>query len=169
MKSKEQSLFFESYSFRMNENIRMITKAINSIDEADVWKKPNASLNSIANLLLHLCGNITQYGIASLGNQKDTRNRDEEFQTKQGYTKSQLLEKLTNTVQDALQIASQTPTLEWEKYRNVQGFNLSGYGVALHVVEHFSYHTGQIVFWVKLLTNSDLQLYAGINLNQKNE
>jgi hypothetical protein len=36
------------------------------------------------------------------------------------------------------------------------------------VCEHYSYHTGQIAFWVKLLKSKDLGFYAGINLNAKN-
>ena len=50
----------------------------------------------------------------------------------------------------------------------MQGFELSGVGVVMHAVEHFSYHTGQIAFWVKQLTQEDLGFYDGMNLNTKN-
>ena len=53
------------------------------------------------------------------------------------------------------------------EYRKVQGFELSGLGVVLHAVEHFSYHVGQIAFWVKQLTKSDLGFYDDRNLNEK--
>jgi uncharacterized damage-inducible protein DinB len=39
----------------------------------------------------------------------------------------------------------------------------------IHVVEHYSYHTGQIAFWTKLLRDKDLGFYAGVDLNVKNE
>jgi len=51
----------------------------------------------------------------------------------------------------------------------VQGYYHSGIGIIIHVTEHYSYHTGQIIFWVKLLKNKDLGFYAGIDLNVKNE
>ena len=46
----------------------------------------------------------------------------------------------------------------------VQGFTTSGIGVIIHVVEHFSYHTGQIAFWTKCLKARDLGFHEGIDL-----
>ena len=54
------------------------------------------------------------------------------------------------------------------KVRSVQGFEHSGTGIIIHVVEHYSYHTGQIAFWTKLLKDKDLGFYAGHDLNKKN-
>ena len=51
---------------------------------------------------------------------------------------------------------------------SVQGFQLSGIGIVVHVVEHYSYHTGQISFWTKQLKNKDLRFYAGLDLNVQN-
>jgi uncharacterized damage-inducible protein DinB len=39
----------------------------------------------------------------------------------------------------------------------------------LHAVEHFSYHVGQLAFWVKFLTHQDLGFYEGIDLTENNE
>ena len=55
------------------------------------------------------------------------------------------------------------------RIRSVQGFRFSGAGIILHVVEHYSYHTGQIAFWTKMLKDKDLGFYAGFDLNLKNE
>jgi len=57
----------------MNENTRMIKKTFEELSKVDIWRKPNDSSNSIGNLILHLCGNIGQYIIASLGENPDTR------------------------------------------------------------------------------------------------
>ena len=53
--------------------------------------------------------------------------------------------------------------------RSVQGFNFSGIGILVHVVEHLSYHTGQIAFYTKQLKNEQLGFYGDIDLNVKNE
>ena len=53
--------------------------------------------------------------------------------------------------------------------RKVQGFDLSGLGAVLHAVEHFSYHVGQVAFWIKQLTTEDLGFYADQDLTQLNE
>lgn len=52
--------------------------------------------------------------------------------------------------------------------RSVQGYDLSAIGIVIHVVEHYSYHTGQIIFWTKLVKDKDLGLSANVNLNQNN-
>ncbi len=52
--------------------------------------------------------------------------------------------------------------------RAMQGFELSGIGITMHVVEYYSYHTGQIAFYTKLLKEKDLGFYANLDLNVKN-
>lgn len=159
------SEFKENALYRIDESTRMITIALSKINEDAVWKRPNKSSNSIGNLILHLCGNITQYAIASLGKKEDTRNRDLEFNTKEGYSKVQLLDMLNKTVAEAKETIITASKSSLIKKRDVQGFNFSGIGVVMHVVEHYSYHTGQIAFWVKLLQDADLGFYEDMNLN----
>ena len=155
--------------YRMDESTRMIQKCLTEISEDEVWLKPNESLNSIANLILHLCGNITQYIISSLGETDDIRERDLEFSASKGLNKSELLTKLGATVDTAKRVIFDADPEQLLKIRVVQGFSLSGVGVILHVVEHYSYHTGQIAFWVKQLKNKDLGFYKGRDLNTKNK
>lgn len=155
--------------YRIDESTRMIKKSLAEISEDEVWRKPNESLNSIANLLLHLCGNISQYIISSLGEIEDKRIRDSEFSTSGGLTKSEVLKKLVETVDTAKRVIFDATPDQLVKIRSVQGFSLSGVGIILHVVEHYSYHTGQIAFWVKQLKNKDLGFYDGMDLNMKNK
>ena len=155
--------------FRLNENTPRIEKCLNQLTEEDVWKRPNDSSNSVGNLILHLCGNITQYIISSLGDQEDLRERDKEFETTGGYTKSELLEKLMLTVDQAVEVIRNMDEESLMEIRSVQGFTYSGVANIVHVVEHYSYHTGQIAFWTKLLKDTDLGFYDGVDLNVKNE
>ncbi len=155
--------------YRLDESTRMNTKSLSLISEDDVWKRINNSSNSIGNLILHLCGNITQYAISSLGNTDDLRNRDLEFSINKGYSKSELLEKLNTTLEEAKEIINNTTLEEYLRKREVQGFTFSGVGIVIHVTEHYSYHTGQIAFWVKQLKNKDLGFYDGVDLTIKNK
>lgn len=139
------------------------------MSEDEVWKRPNESSNSIGNLILHLCGNIRQYINSSLGGQEDTRERDKEFETQGGSTKTELFEKLSSTVDEAVQVIKSMDEDKLLKVRSVQGFSYSGVGNIIHSVEHYSYHTGQIAFWTKLLKDKDLGFYAEVDLNVKNE
>jgi len=159
----------QSSIHRLNESTRMLEIALKDVNDIMLWKKPNTSLNSIGNLLLHLCGNITQYSIAALGQRKDTRQRDSEFSTTGGYSKEQLLNKLNNTLSLAKKTIKTATLEQLLLIREVQGFPLSGIGIIMHVVEHYSYHTGQIAFWVKQQTNKDLGFYKNIDLNTGTE
>lgn len=155
--------------YRFDESTRMIRKSLAEVTEQELWTKPNDSLNSIANLILHLCGNITQYVISSLGESEDIRNRDSEFSTTEGANKAVLLGKLEKTVDTAKRVIFDATQEQLLRIRFVQGFSFSGIGVIIHAVEHYSYHTGQIAFWVKQLKNKDLGFYDGIDLKIKNE
>ncbi|MGB3149569.1 MAG: DUF1572 family protein, partial [Maribacter sp.] len=125
--------------YRMDESTRMIQKSLEHISEKELWLKPNTSLNSIGNLVLHLCGNITQYIISSLGETEDKRHRDLEFSKDGGHTKSELLKKLEDTVEVAKRIIFDASSEQLLSVRYVQGFTFSGVGVIIHAVEHYSY------------------------------
>jgi len=155
--------------YRLDESTRMVQKSLVEITEQELWLKPNESLNSIANLILHLCGNITQYIISSLGETEDVRNRDLEFLANANGNKSELLGKLEETVETAKRVIFDATQEQLLKVRSVQGFSFSGIGVIIHAVEHYSYHTGQIAFWTKQLKNKDLGFYEGRDLNIKNK
>jgi uncharacterized damage-inducible protein DinB len=161
--------FIAQSIYRMEEKLTHFEKAMAQVSEEDVWKKPNANSNSIGNIIIHLCGNITQYIISSLGEQADIRERDAEFAAKGGMTKAELMAKLQSTVQQANQVIKHLDTDRLLDIRSVQAYQFSAIGIILHVVEHFSYHTGQITFWVKLLKDVDLNLFAGVDLNKKNQ
>lgn len=169
IKDKWVSEFLENSIYRLDESTRMIKISLDSISESDIWKKPNESSNSIGNQIAHICGNMTQYIIASLGEQEDYRNRDEEFSMTSGFTKIQLIHKLEDTVKKARLVLNECDKKQLIKKRIVQGYNLSGIGIVMHAVEHYSYHTGQIAFWTKLMTNKDLGFFDGRDLNTKNQ
>ena len=161
--------FIAQSIFRMQENVPRIQKCLDLLTEEQVWEKPNSSTNSIANLILHLCGNIRQYINSSLGNQPDLRQRDNEFSVTDGLTKKELFSCIESTVNKAISVLENLTEDELLKERSVQGFQFSGIGNVIHVVEHFSYHTGQIAIQTKLLANKDLGFYADMDLNLKNE
>lgn len=161
--------FIQQIIHYLRLNTPRIEKCLNQLSETTVWQAPNESTNSIANLILHLCGNIRQYIISSLGHQKDIRARDKEFSTKGGFTKAELYSKLAATVAEAVVVLENISASELLRVRVVQGFELSGIGIAIHVTEHYSYHVGQIAYWTKILNNQDLGFYADLDLNILNQ
>ena len=160
--------FIDQSIFRLEEALPRIVQCLNELTEAQIWQRPNDNSNSVGNLVVHLCGNVRQYIISNLGGMPDTRTRDVEFAMHDGYDRLQLIEKITETVQQAIEVISGMSEEDLMKVRTVQGFEQTGINSIIHVVEHFSYHTGQIAFWTKLVQDIDLKFYGGVDLNVLN-
>jgi uncharacterized damage-inducible protein DinB len=158
---KEQSIY------RIKESHTRIIACIDLLDESQIWLKPNLALNSAGNLVLHLCGNITQYIISTLGGAPDHRERDLEFSAIGGKTKLELKSMFNNVIEQSIQCIGNTSDEDLSALKKVQVYELTGVGIIIHVTEHLSYHTGQIAFLTKLLLQKDLGFYAGLDLNKK--
>jgi len=160
---KEEAIHYFSLNFPRIQN------CLSHLSEEELWHTPNESTNSVGNLLLHLCGNITQYILSGIGGAADERERDLEFSQKGNYTKKELADKIKEVLEASeAVIGSMTEEQLMQQY-HLQGFELSGYSVVIHVVEHLSYHMGQIALLTKLMHNKDLDFYAGLDLNIHNE
>lgn len=149
------------------ESIPRIIKCLGELADDQIWKHPNESSNSIGNLVLHLNGNVRQWILSGIFDEKDDRDRDAEFSF-EGPTPKQNLISLLNKLEEDISPALDkiTPDMLAEE-RTVQGFNESVISILIHVTEHFSYHTGQIAFYTKLLLDCDLGFYSDYDLNIK--
>jgi uncharacterized damage-inducible protein DinB len=150
-------------------NLPRIEKCLDELTDEEIWKRPNNSSNSIGNLVLHLCGNITQWVISGVGNEPDNRNRDSEFQATEGFKKDELKKKISSVINKAITIIKNLDETELTDLKFIQGDNHSVIAIIIHVTEHLSYHTGQITFWTKCLKDKDMGYYAGMDLNKKNK
>lgn len=157
--------FKQNAILRLEENGPRIQYCFEQLSETEAWQKPVPAANSMANLVLHLCGNITQYIISGLGRLPDNRVRAAEFSATGGFTKTELMDKLSGVIQQAAAVIADAGEENLLTIRSVQGFELSGMGMVIHVLEHLSYHTGQIALYTKMLRNDDLGFYKNMNLD----
>lgn len=157
--------FLEQCCFRLNESLERIQLCLNKLSQKQVWTRPNDQLNSIGNLVLHLQGNIGQYIMSGLGGQTDNRKRSQEFVPDQNVSKAVLANGIEDCIKEATDVISALNSEQLVKNYSIQGFDLTGTGTIIHVVEHLSYHTGQIAFLTKLIMNEDLGFYAGLDLD----
>lgn len=151
---------------RMIESVNRIRKCLGLLTEEEIWRRPNEHTVSVGNLVLHLCGNARQWILSGLGGRADHRERDREFAVPGPVDTAKLLQDMDALMDEIDQVLQQLTSEALVTGRSVQGFEETGIGIILHVVEHFSYHTGQIVYYTKVTKNIDLGLYQGINLNQ---
>lgn len=148
-----------------DESIPRIRKCLSLLNEEEIWRRPNAHLVSVGNLVLHLCGNARQWICSGLGGQADHRNRDAEFDTPGPFPVQFLYDELAAMQRDVEATLSALQPGTLTQHVRIQGFDETGLSVLVHVVEHFSYHTGQITWYTKWLKNLDTGYYAGMDLN----
>src|SRR5688572_29615842 len=83
-----------------------IKHCLGQLNDEQVWWRPQPSLNSIGNLVLHLCGNLRQWVVAGLGGTADVRDRPGEFSERGPVPKAELLRRLDAVVGEAKEVLS---------------------------------------------------------------
>lgn len=153
-------LFLEEARFHlMQQYLPWLRTCLARLTEEDIWWRPNAGSNSAGNLILHLCGNVRQWVMHGLAGRPDVRARDAEFAASGPLPKAELLQQLEATLAEAEAVLQQLAAADLAQPRRIQGFDQTGLSAIFHVVEHFSYHTGQIVYLTKLRTGVDLKFW----------
>jgi len=150
----------------IEEGIGRIKKCLLHLTEDQIWHQPNKNSNSVGNIILHLCGNVRQWILTGLAGQEDSRKRDSEFELASRVSADELIEKLEKLMNEVSNYLDEMPAEILLTERKVQGFSETGLSILIHVVEHFSYHVGQITYYVKAANNIDTEYYGGIDLNQ---
>ena len=80
-------------------------------------------------------------------------------------TKSELTQLLDKTSQEMWEIVRHLKPEKQMEQHFIQSFKMTSLDAMIHVIEHFTYHTGQIVYQTKSLNNIDMGFYKGINLD----
>jgi len=154
---------------RLGEGQERIHACLIRLNDDLIWHRPNANVVSVGNLVLHLCGNVGQWINSTLGDRPDHRHRDEEFSFTGPMDKRELRERLDGVLASAHDVIGGLGAADLVRERKVQGYTESGVAILLHVVEHFSYHVGQITLHTKLMLDIDTGFYAGQDLNRTGE
>jgi len=136
---------------------------VESLNEDQIWWRPNTASNSIGNLILHLDGNVRQWLISSFRRLEDKRDRPAEFRERRRIPASALLEKLGATLNEAGDVLSSLTEADLITTFKIQGYTVSGLQAVYQVVEHFGLHYGQIVYITKLLRGEDLGFYRELD------
>src|ERR1039457_3927604 len=94
-----------------------------------------------------------------VGGRPDVRERDAEFAARGGLDIPELCQRLRTTVADAVAVFDAVTPERLAEHVAIQQYDVGVLEAIYHVVEHFSMHTGQIVFATKALTGADLVFY----------
>jgi hypothetical protein len=106
-------------------------------------------------MVLHLCGNVSQWIISGVGGVPDARDRPKEFAERGPMAKAELLARLKQTVARAQETLSAVSATELLRPRRIQGFEETGVSALVDSVGHFCGHTHQIVYVTRLLLGDE--------------
>ena len=127
-----------------------IRHCLQQLDDKQVWWRPNESLNSIANLLLHLSGNLRQWIVAGVGGAPDSRNRPEEFAQREPIPKVELWRRLEAVVSEADAVLARLTDEQLLEPRRIQGFDETVLSALFDTLAHLNGHTQEIVLMTRL-------------------
>ena len=140
-----------------------IEDCVGRLNYDQIWTRNADNVNSIGNLVLHLCGNVRQWIGFGIGELADQRDRDGEFAARGGLQPGELIERSRKTVSDAIDILGNFDTARLMDKVTIQNIEVTKIEAIYQVVEHFAQHTGQIMFITKMLTGDDLGYFKHLN------
>ena len=144
-----QTFLSESRQYLRDAYLTAIEGSVAPLTDAQVWWRPNDASNSIGNLILHLSGNVRQWIVGGVGQRPNERNRQQEFDQREPIPKEQLLDRLRTVLNEADAVLASLTEGGLTERREIQGHDTTVLKAIYHVVEHFSTHTGQILWIVK--------------------
>lgn len=92
-----------------------------TLSREQLWWRPNEASNSIANLVLHLAGNVRQWIVAGVGGAADERQRVEEFSARGGLDADELLGRLEDAVLEADRVLAALDPARLPEPARIQG------------------------------------------------
>ncbi len=129
----------------MDSARKRIQHCLGQLTDEQVWCRSQPSLNSVGNLILHLCGNLRQWIVAGVGGAPDVRNRPAEFAERGPIPKDELLCRLEAVVEEARRVLAGVDARQLAEVRRIQGFDVTGLAAIFDSIPHFRGHTQEIV------------------------
>ncbi|AHV98800.1 DinB family protein [Paenibacillus sabinae] len=139
---------------KFEEIQRRVILVLEQLSDEQVNWRPNESSNSIANLIVHISGNINERVSKGINNKDLTRNRDEEFE--ELYRTKQELIQITN--ESLLELIQTTKSMTEETFKKTQlerDRERTNLDVLIQCATHFSEHMGQVFYIGKMIKDRE--------------
>jgi hypothetical protein len=155
-------VFLSSAVKRMQHSEDEINRCLAKLSDEQIWCRGGDHENSIANLLLHLEGNLRQWFLHGIDGQPDVRKRDSEFALSPSQRCAEIRSRFAATLAECrnvigslpperlLEIINPQPTGNWPPATILEAI--------YRVTGHLQSHQGQIIMLTKHLTGADLDL-----------
>jgi hypothetical protein len=154
-----QTFIDKSRRLMTSDYLPEIERCLDELAGDDIWWRPNDASNSIGNLVLHLCGNVTMWILGGVGRLPFERDRQQEFDERRSIPAGELRGRLRGVVERADEVMRGVGADELLSRRQIQGYDVTVLEAIYHVVEHFGMHTGQIILLSKARLGRGLNLW----------
>jgi len=130
---------------RLAASHQKIRHCLDQLHETQVWWRPRESMNSIGNLVLHLCGNLRQWIVSGVGGAADVRDRPGEFARRVPILKEELRQRFDDGGREANAVLAGAGEDQLPERRRVQGFEETVLSAIYGSLAHLAGHTQEIV------------------------
>jgi hypothetical protein len=144
VESELTAAFADAARHELREAAEQVRHCVAQLTDDDIWARPDERLNTIGNLILHLCGNLRQWVIHSVGGALDVRDRPAEFAQREAIPSAELLKRLVETVAEADEVLARVTPEELVRVRHIQIGERTGAAAIFHSVSHFVGHAQEI-------------------------
>jgi Protein of unknown function (DUF1572) len=156
------TLFLTATVTRMQLSEADINRCVDRLSEEQIWSHGGDHENSIANLLLHLEGNLRQWFLHGIDGQPDVRTRDSEFTPTPTLRSAEIRSRFAATLAESRRVIGSLPAERLHEMINPQPTGnwpaMTILEAILRVTGHLQLHQGQIILLTKQLTGADLDL-----------
>jgi hypothetical protein len=142
--------FTDAARRELSEGLSKIEHCLNQLTDEQVWWRPRPEMNSIANLMLHLAGNLRQWVVAGVGGAPDLRDRPGEFADRSGAPKSEVFAQLRAVIHECGAVLARLSPDDLVSSTRIQGYDLTRSGAILHAVPHFRGHVQEIIHMTRV-------------------
>ena len=162
MPDQISELFLAASVKRMQLSEDDINRCLDKLSDEQMWCRGGDHENSIANILLHLEGNLRQWFLHGIGGQPDVRVRDEEFTLSPAQPCEEVRRCFAATLAECRSVIGSLPPARLLEMIDPQPNG--GWGpmtileAIYRIVGHLQMHQGQIILLAKQLTGADLDL-----------
>ncbi len=134
----------------LSDKIGRIEHCVAQLDDEQVWWRPHESMNSVGNIVLHLCGNLRQWVVSGVGGVPDTRDRPAEFAERGPLAKGELIRRLEAVVAEADAAVVGLDESRLLEPRRIQGFDETVLSAIWGALEHLGGHAQEVVYITRL-------------------
>lgn len=127
---------------------------IDQLNDTDLNWRPNESSNSIANLVVHIQGNVNERILNGIQQTSIIRNREEEFDIVIK-SKDELIDITKSTYKYVIETIQTMSDETWLRSQLVRGKERTNLDILIQCATHFSEHLGQMMYIAKMLKNHD--------------